>query len=221
MFDDLQSLENTQKRKIKVKCAFIRVKLYVPDMSQSSTREEFNDKFHESQLSIDIKKLVGTWSSTTTLLEENNSSISTSFDSDRPKPKYDHKSNKINIELSYVNVFMHLKQDKYARCWFTAKTIQGTTKVFTEGALTPSIEITIQNPSSVFSSNPARSGYFGSGSDIPENLFNFLNRNESFNGEQKLHIPMDEQSESALIFKQRTIETSVSTSNKRKVYIDS
>lgn len=196
MFDDLQSFENTQKRKIKVKCAFIRVILFVPDMSQISTREEFNDKFHLSQLSVDIKKLVATWSS--------------SSNSDSDKPKQVKKPNKINIELNYVNVFMHMKQDKYAKCWFTAKTIQGTNKAFNEGTLCPSIEITIQTPSSIIPSNPARSGYFGSGSDIPENLFNFLNRNENFNGDQKLHIPMDEQSESALIFKQRTIETSVS-----------
>jgi hypothetical protein len=97
-----------------------------------------------------------------------------------------------------------------AKCWFTAKTVQGNNKIFSEGSLSPTIEITIQDPNAVYSISSSRSSYFGAGSDIPGNLFNFLNRNESFDGDQKLHIPMDEQSESAMIFKQRTIETSVS-----------
>lgn len=97
-----------------------------------------------------------------------------------------------------------------AICWFTAKTIQSNNRIFSEGSLSPTIEITIQDPNTVYPTTSSRSSYFGAGSDIPPNLFSFLSRNENFNGDQKLHIPMDEQAESAMIFKQRTIETSVS-----------
>lgn len=97
-----------------------------------------------------------------------------------------------------------------AETWFTAKTGQGK-KVFSEGALCPTIELILQDSNSVSPTSSARrSTYFGAGSDIPSNLFNFLNRNENFDGEQKLHIPMEDQSESAMMFKQSTIETSVS-----------
>lgn len=97
-----------------------------------------------------------------------------------------------------------------AKTWFTAKTSQGK-KYFSEGALCPTIEILIHDPNTIYPTTSARrSGYFGAGSDIPFNLFDFLSRNENFDGEQKLHVPMEDQSESAMIFKQRTMETSVS-----------
>jgi hypothetical protein len=115
VFDDLQSQENIQKRKVRVRCAFIRLLLFVPDMSQSSTREEFNDRFHESQLSVDIKKLVGTWCSTTTVMDDYPSSLDSEDHPHRRKLRFDQAkmANKVNIELNYVNVFMHLKQGKY------------------------------------------------------------------------------------------------------------
>lgn len=100
--------------------------------------------------------------------------------------------------------------DIFAETWFTAKTSQGK-KVFSEGALCPTIEISIQDSNKLNNNASARrSTHFGSGPDIPSNLFNFLNRNESFDGEQKLHVPMEDQSESTMIFKQSTIENSVS-----------
>lgn len=70
-------------------------------MSRTSTREEFNDRFHKDQLSIDIKKLVGTWSLTdqNPVIDEE----STGFVSPDKKPM------KIHIEINYVNVFMHAK----------------------------------------------------------------------------------------------------------------
>lgn len=57
----------------------------------------------------------------------------------------------------------------------------------------------------------AKSGYFGSGSDIPDNLFEHLNKNESLDASRKPHVPMEDQTESAMMFKQRTVETSAST----------
>ncbi|KAF1796478.1 hypothetical protein FB192DRAFT_1292335 [Mucor lusitanicus] len=226
VFDDLQSQENIQKRKVRVKCAFIRILLFAPDMSQISTREEFNDRFHDSQLSIDIKALVATWNSTTTVIDD-------ALDSEDPHPYHrptasknssssnntnihtnQSNSNKLNIDLSYVNVFMQLKNDDLARCWFTAKTMQESSKILTtDGTVSPSIEITIQEAQPVSAAGAAgaagnRSGFFGSGANIVETLFQFLEKNENFNSEQKVHMPMDEQAESAMIFKQRTIETS-------------
>lgn len=99
--------------------------------------------------------------------------------------------------------------DHFVKTWFTAKTTQGK-KVFSEGALCPTVEITIQDYNKSGPNTSRRSTYFGSGTDIPSNLFDFLNRNENFDSEQKLHIPMEDQSESAMIFKQDTIENSVS-----------
>ncbi|KAI9487439.1 MAG: hypothetical protein EXX96DRAFT_476198 [Benjaminiella poitrasii] len=220
VFDDLETQENIQKRKVRVRCAFIRILINAPDMSQISRREEFNDRFHESQLSVDVKKLVSTWCSTTTRIDDHSSS----FESDDYFGKQTKKpNNKLNIELNYVNVFIICVCSSYfsfpiidemARCWFTAKTVQETSKTFAEETISPSIEITIQDANTVYpAATSTRSGYFGAGSDIPDNLFNFLSKNESFSSEQKLHIPMDEQAESAMVFKQRTIETSMFSIN--------
>lgn len=104
VFDDLHQQENTLNRKIRVRCAFIRVLLFVPDMSLTSTREEFNDRFHKSQLSLDIKKLVATWSSKDQPpIDEETAGFVLK---DKKKPT------KLNVELNYVNVFMQLKQGK-------------------------------------------------------------------------------------------------------------
>lgn len=192
VFDDLKSQEEKVNRKVRVRCAFVRILLFVPDMSQTSTREEFNDTFHASQLSIDIKKIVAHYSNTT----------------DLPLLHESKKPTKIHLDLNYVNVFM--QQGNTAETWFTAKTAQGK-KLFSEGAICPTIEIIMQDTDHVHPTASARrSTYFGAGSDIPTNLFHFLNRNENFDGEQKLHIPMEDQSESAMIFKQSTMENSVS-----------
>lgn len=99
VFDDLKSQENTVNQKVRVRCAFIRILLYVPDMSQTSTRTEFNDRFHKSQLSIDIKKLAATWSNT------DQSAVTEEFVHNDKNPT------KINVELNYVNVF--LQQGKF------------------------------------------------------------------------------------------------------------
>ncbi|KAI7906721.1 uncharacterized protein BX663DRAFT_203307 [Cokeromyces recurvatus] len=201
VFDDLEIQENIKKQKVRIRCAFIRVLLNVPDMSQITTREEFNDRIHVSQLSVDIKKLVGSWSST--VMDDHSSSIeSEDYFSNKPSKH----PNKLNIELNYINVFMQHTEDEMAKCWFTMKTVQESNQIF--DTLSPTIEITIQD-SQIYPTTSTRSGYFGAGSDIPDNLFNFLSKNENFNSEQKLHLPMDEQAESAMIFKQRTIETSM------------
>lgn len=101
VFDDLHSQDNELKRKIRIKFSFIRLILFVPDMSQTSTREEFNDRFHKDQLSIDIKKLVGAWSLTdqNPVIDEESSGF----------VSLDKKPMKIHLEVNYVNVFMHSK----------------------------------------------------------------------------------------------------------------
>ncbi|CAO3631028.1 unnamed protein product [Mucor hiemalis] len=204
VFDDLHSQDNELKRKIRIKFSFIRLILFVPDMSQTSTREEFNDRFHKDQLSIDIKKLVGAWSLTdqNPVIDEESSGF----------VSLDKKPMKIHLEVNYVNVFMHSKDDKLARTWFTAKTLQDT-KYLSDETLCPKIEITIQDPNIIYPSKVRQSVYFGSGSEIPTTLFDFLSRNEEFDGEQKLHVPMEEQSDSSTLFKQTTVETSIISVN--------
>jgi hypothetical protein len=76
-------------------------------MSLISTRGEFNDQFNRNQLSVDIKKVIGTWSSNDNnrknSIDENDSGAAGHAYIDlsaQPTPT------KINIELDYVNVFM-------------------------------------------------------------------------------------------------------------------
>jgi hypothetical protein len=76
-------------------------------MSLISTRGEFNDQFNRNQLSVDIKKVIGTWSSNDNnrrnSIDENDSGAAGHAYIDlsaQPPPT------KINIELDHVNVFM-------------------------------------------------------------------------------------------------------------------
>ncbi|KAI8978090.1 hypothetical protein BDB01DRAFT_852630 [Pilobolus umbonatus] len=103
----------------------------------------------------------------------------------------------IKIALDFAHVFMKLEQNTMAHSWFTTR----------QGIEDPSIEITLSD--TLIPSTSGRSGYFGAGSDIPTNLFDYLSHHEYFQGDQKLHLPMEEQSRSAMIFQQRTIETSL------------
>ncbi|RCI05217.1 autophagy- protein 2 [Rhizopus stolonifer] len=174
------SSDTSPNRKVQVKCSFIRLVLFSPDMSQAKSRYEFNDKNHESQLSVDVKKATASWSTSPT--------TEATKDIDEKESNNTNYNTRINIELNYVNVF--IKEDTIAQCWFTAKTIQDK-RMFSEAILSPSIEITIKDPQSIH--------FTDAEADMPHNLFDELKQDTSF---------IENQSDSALIFKQRTIETS-------------
>lgn len=113
---------------------------------------------------------------------------------------------------------MKNKLDTMAEAWFTATTLHDQ-KYLSEGGLRPTIEIAIQDPDVIYPTTARRSVYFGTGSEIPTTLFDFLSRNEDFDAEQKLHVPMEDQSESATLFKQSTVETSVSQVSSFSLFI--
>lgn len=95
----------------------------------------------------------------------------------------------------------------------SSSTAAGVSFSAPEAPLSPSFVITLRSslPSTINKpSSGARPGCFGAGSDIPNNLFEHLSRNESFQTDQKINVPIEEQAESAMMFKQRTVETSAS-----------
>lgn len=189
-------------RRIQVKCAFIRLVLLSPDMSQATSRYDFNDKNHENQLSVDVKKAVVFWSTSPT--------AETTKDIDEKESAHINNATRMNIELNFINVFIKegkrnqkynmsnlflnaLELDTTTQCWFTAKTIQDM-QMFSEATLCPSIEITVRDPQSI---HHTRSD---TNHDMPHTLFDGLKEGNT---------SIENQSDSALIFKQRTIETSV------------
>ncbi|KAG0188180.1 autophagy- protein 2 [Apophysomyces sp. BC1034] len=228
IYEDLEqaSKEHQQRKKAKIHCAFIRILLNVPDMSQASTRDKFNGQLHKDALSVDIKKALVSWNS-----GQKDGSDGSGDDDGEPTtahglPQYHNFQSpnldpiamgqtpmKFNVQVKFINVFLKSGRDNVSRCWFTAKTTSpsgsSATDRFFSTAQSPTFEITVRSPGPSQYLSSARPGYFGAGSDIPSNLFEYLNRNESFNGDQKLHVPMEDQAESAMMFKQRTIETSL------------
>ncbi|KAI8333041.1 hypothetical protein BC941DRAFT_516431 [Chlamydoabsidia padenii] len=189
IYEDLDDAakEHQQRIQAKIRLAFIRIVLYAPDMSKSSTRDEFNDQFHQDVLSVDVKKITACW----------NTDLSK------------HQPQKITVDLDCINVFLKQAQDPLTRCWFTARSL-GEHDSISSVSLSPSMEITLRSSMSDIPHPPssARPGYFGTGSDIPSNLFEHLSRNETFHSEEKIHVPVEDQAESAMVFKQRTMETS-------------
>ncbi|CAO3577634.1 unnamed protein product [Absidia cylindrospora] len=189
IYEDLDkgTKEHQQCIQAKVRLAFLRLILYAPDMSQSNTRDEFNDKFHDDILSVDIKKIAACWN--TDLLK--------------------HQPQRATVDLDSINVFLKQAHDPLTRCWFKAKGKRNG-DLLSSVSQTPSMEITLRSstPDTPHAPSSARPGYFGTGSDIPSNLFEYLSRNEFYHSEEKMHVPVEDQAESAMVFKQRTVETS-------------
>ncbi|KAI8381283.1 uncharacterized protein BYT42DRAFT_565980 [Radiomyces spectabilis] len=219
---DLASQRHRQRKKSRIRCAFIRVLLYVPDMSDATSRETVvSDRIHADLLSVDLKKITATWSSICDApdtpgedcspLGPRGASPYQRFQNTQLDSEPQQQPIKVNVEINCINVFMKSCDDELTRCWFTAKTIApeqvARSNAFST-SLSPSFEITLRS-SGLNPISSARPGYFGAGSDIPSNLFDHLNRNEAFDGEQKLHVPMEDQADSAMMFKQRTVETSL------------
>ncbi|KAF7724185.1 autophagy- protein 2 [Apophysomyces ossiformis] len=255
IYEDLEraSREYQQRMNAKVHCSFIRVSLNAPNMSQASTRDNFNGQLHKDELSVDIRKAIISWKSDR---KHESSEIYDRKNEPSPAhpmtPLYNMQSpgsvdpttvnqtpTKLDVQVNFINVFLKSGKglfvlslvmqvfiavgvDDIYRCWFTSKTSAAVDQ-FSSAIQSPSFEITIR-PSGVpqrISSSSKHDTFgggsdiprnlfdvFGDGSEIPRNLFEFLNRNETFSGEQKLHAPMEDQAETALMFKQRTIETS-------------
>ncbi|ORX52770.1 hypothetical protein DM01DRAFT_1055778 [Hesseltinella vesiculosa] len=192
IYEDLDhaSREQHDRVKAKVRLAFLRLVLLAPDMSMSTTRDDFNDTFHGNLLSVDIKKVAAVWDTDLVL---------------------NHQPQKVTLDLDWINVFMKEAKDTMHRCWFTAKTAASNADGLKSPMTTPpnmEIKFWLTPPPQGQTSTSARPCYFGSGADIPRNLFENLSRNESFYCDQKVHIPMEDQADSAMVFKQRTVETS-------------
>ncbi|CAO3617552.1 unnamed protein product [Cunninghamella echinulata] len=189
IYEDLNKVSNEYQHHIqaKVKFSLIRLVLYAPDMSQSNTRDEFNDLYHGDILSVDVKKITTSW--------KTDHSIS--------------QTEKIAVDLDRINVFLKFANDDIFKCWFTAKSRENN-NLSSATSLLPSMEISLRSSTinAPYTTSSARSCFFGTGSDIPNNLFEHLSRNEAFYCEQKVNAPMEEQAESAMVFKQRTVETS-------------
>ncbi|CEG79538.1 hypothetical protein RMATCC62417_13990 [Rhizopus microsporus] len=183
---DLSTSEVPTNTKLRIKCAFIRLVLLSPDMSQATSRYEYTDKCHDYQLSVDIKKPVISWSS----------SPSEEKKKGRKESNGRNFALRINIELNYINVFM--KEDGLVQCWFTVKTVQD--KDLLSDTLSPSIELTIKDPASIHLQTDA------SEFELPRVLFDELRQGQK-------NMSIENQSDSALIFKQRTIETSQLVAN--------
>lgn len=106
--------------------------------------------------------------------------------------------------------FHFIPSDHEFRCWFTAKSREKNS-LSSAASSSPSMEISLRSlkMNAPYKTSSARSCFFGTGSDIPNGLFEHLSRNETFYCEQKVSAPIEEQAESSMVFKQRTVETSV------------
>ncbi|KAI9493115.1 hypothetical protein BDB00DRAFT_872630 [Zychaea mexicana] len=220
VYEDLDraSVEHQHRKKLRVKCAFIRILLFIPDMSQVCVRDEFNDLQHADTLSVDIKRLVLNWNS-----EVGDSDVDAgSVHSRYPRTARAETPTKLHVDCSFINVFLQLADDNAAQCWFTSKTVvpsgytPGIPFTSSQSMQSPSFEITLRPSASSIGANPAsaaKPSFFGAGSDIPNNIFEYLCKNESLPLSQKQKLPMEDQAESSMIFKQRTIETSLAVVN--------
>ncbi|KAI8145032.1 hypothetical protein BJV82DRAFT_666949 [Fennellomyces sp. T-0311] len=220
IYEDLDraSVEHQHRKKVRLHCAFIRILVYIPDMSQVCMRDAFNDLLHADMLSVDVKKLVMHWKSEMDDHETDTASVHSGFQA-TPQPE---TPMKFQVDCNFINVFLHLAEDTATRCWFTSKTVVPTKSFsntpFASAGLAqgPSFEITLRPSASSTSANPAsaaKQSFFGAGSDIPNNIFEYLSKNEGLPVAKKHKLPMEDQAESLMIFKQRTVETSLAVVN--------
>ncbi|KAI8885102.1 hypothetical protein K501DRAFT_246445 [Backusella circina FSU 941] len=188
---DRQTKKIDESKRIRLKMAFIRIVLSVPDMSQVCTRNEFNDRFHSDQLSLDIALLDGLW--------DNQSSTDTSLASDIfSMAAIKSKPTTISVTLDCINVFLKLYDDDMTRCWFTAKSTSG---IQTDEIQQPNIEIIIRDSTSITNMDTS--------SNIIKSIFDSINNKEQSQSEEHLDIPIEAQSESILGFKKYALQNSM------------
>lgn len=111
IYEDLDRISDheTMRRKVRLRCSFIRAILYVPDMSQVSMRDEFNDQNHSDMLLVDIKKLLATWTSDVDSTDARSDGIATNFQHySQPRSSSENGDNPIKIvaECNFINVFL-------------------------------------------------------------------------------------------------------------------
>jgi hypothetical protein len=202
---------NDNKR-IRLKMGFIRVVLSVPDMSLVCTRNEFNDRHHSDQLSLDIASLDGLW--------DNQSSTDTSLASDVfSSAAVKSKPTTISVTLDYVNVFLKLNEgtinrnnkkinsfeilitvvEDVTRCWFTAKS---TPIISTDDIQQPNIDIIIRDSANITSTDTS--------SSTIKYIFDSINNREQSRCEEHMNIPIETRTESIMGFKKYALQNSVS-----------
>lgn len=109
IYEDLDrgSTKRQHCKSASFKCGFIRILLYVPDMSQVCVRDEFNDLLHSDILSVDIKQFGISWKSEGDGGQEEPTSAHTPFQGmnlgttstlDAPI--------KLQAECDFINVFL-------------------------------------------------------------------------------------------------------------------
>ena len=108
IYEDLDraSVEHQHRKRMRVHFSFIRILVYIPDMSQVCVRDAFNDLLHADMLSVDIKKLVMHWKSEVDDHETDTTSAHSGFQASPPPEK----PMKFQVDCNFINVFLHLAE---------------------------------------------------------------------------------------------------------------
>ena len=106
IYEDLDraSVEHQHRKKLRIRCAFIRILLYVPDMSQVCVRDAFNDLQHADMLSVDIKRLMVNWKSEMDDHENDAGSAHSRFHT----TTVPENPMKFHVDCNFINVFLLL-----------------------------------------------------------------------------------------------------------------
>ncbi|CAG8497159.1 7566_t:CDS:10 [Diversispora eburnea] len=207
IIDDLDTqrlLEKTalQKFRLRINCEMIRLWLHCPYLNTSSTQSIINDySIHSSLLISDFMHI-----NATTEGKSQRASRSINFgvqQHDSDQNGLDLQQNRVKIECGIINVF--IKESNDAKCILTVKPLFSNSlplRTLTQNVpIFPNCEITYRPASAITNRTP----YIGSGNRSTP----FARTFSTFEGEERANWPVENEEEDILMFKQRTIESSL------------
>ncbi|CAG8437791.1 15278_t:CDS:10 [Acaulospora morrowiae] len=210
IIDDLDTQrlhENTalQKFRLRISCEMIRLWLHCPDVSGENTQSTM-DKYsiHSSLLIADLIHM----NAAIGCISQNEPSRSANFgiqQSETDTNDFDLQKNRIRIECGGINVFVKESNVPDAKCILIAKPLASQSlphrSMIHSVPIFPNCEITYRPTSSITN----RISYAGGGARPSP----FSRTFSTFEGEERANWPAENEEEEVLMFKQRTIESSM------------
>ncbi|CAB4397789.1 unnamed protein product [Rhizophagus irregularis] len=206
IIDDLDTQRMNEKKSekfhLRINCDLIRMMLHCPDLGASNTHEIVEDYcIHSNLMIFDIINIHVATGVTKSPGIEN---YGIQQHSEPEGRSGDLQQNRIKIECGGVNIFLKESNDSDAKCFLAMKPLTPSTHHRSMAHISPmfpNVEITYRPTSAVKSKLPFIGGNVRSSP--------FSQTFSSFEGEDRSSWPVENEEEEILMFKQRTIESSL------------
>ncbi|CAI2167831.1 9475_t:CDS:10 [Funneliformis geosporum] len=211
IIDDLDTQrlneKNLEKSQLRINCDLIRFILHCPDLSAANTHKIVeNYCIHSNLIIIDIININIATGSTKQPCVSRTESYGIQQHSESEGHSNDLQQNRMRIEFGGINIFLKETNDSNAKCFLTGMPLLTSHSTHLRSMthispMYPNFEITYRPPRAI------KNKLSFIGSNIRSSPFS--QTFTSFEGEDRSNWPAENEEEEILIFKQRTIESSL------------